>query len=879
MVTDSVSLEGVMARVCTRTISTVGMRFAQPTKARYQRRFRALTNHIVMNSISGQDVSSVDESTRDSSNSCLVGYKVPPKEILRIVDQPREPLYSFSPLRDMVLEIKRPAAHPSVIDYSRPELKLAGVRLDPSGFCRSKLSYNTGLALAERGDDLKLPLDEEKRRVILGIPDGYGIRDVSWSPDGKHVAFTLRRTQTGLDDARPPAELWITDIKSCKARVLVKDLNSTFAQYAWIDESNIVVPIIPPTLGPSPTEGRPSFGPRIEDNTEGKKSQTRTYQDLLKNSHDEKLFSYYSESKLIRVDIETGNVQDFGDSSRVYTSISSSPSGAYVLVSWLQKPWSYAVPCGRFPKVVQIWDGQGNFIKEIANLPLALHIPLAFDSCRAGPRGISWRDDKPHEVTWAECQDGGDPAVEVSPRDVVYSLDVSQQEKEPLVVGSTDMRYSGTVWCDDSFALLYESEWKTRRSRTWIIHPDGLGDPELLFDLNYEDSYNDPGSPVLRRNKEGSYVIAEIDKKKQILLSGAGASPEGSKPFLDLLDLETKSKRRIWRSSPPYYEVMSTILNDNVEGVIPLGDLQMLARRETEDYPPQFSIATFASDGTLKDDRQISNFPHPYPGLVGMKKEILQYEREDGVKLNATFYLPPNYDPERDGKLPCILWAYPREFKSKDAAGQLRKSPHQFVNIGSTSPLMLLTEGYAILDGPSFPIFGEDNEEPNDTYVEQLTSSARAAVAELDRLGCVDTSRICVGGHSYGAFMAAGLLAHAPGLFKCGIARSGAYNRTMTPFGFQAEERTLWEAKETYAKMSPFMNADRIQEPLLLIHGEADNNPGTFPLQSERMYAALKGHGVTTKLVILPYESHGYSARESILHCLAEMADWLQKYC
>eukprot|EP00889_Picochlorum_renovo_P003510 jgi/Picre1/30540/NNA_005903.t1 len=741
-----------------------------------------------MNSVSGKDVQSVDESAGDPSSSCLVGYKVPPKEILRIVDQPREPLYSFSPMRDMVLEIKRPAAHPSVIDYSRPELKLAGVRLDPSGFCRSKLSYNTGLALAERNDDLKLPLEEEERG-----------------------------THSDLDDARPPAELWITDVKSCKAKVLVKNVNSTFAQYAWIDESNIVVPIIPPNLGPSPTEGRPSFGPRIEDNTGGKKSQTRTYQDLLKNSHDED-FSHI----IVRASLSVWTLT-LGMSKILVIRLS--------------------VPCGRFPKVVQVWDAHGNFIKEIANLPLALHIPLAFDSCRTGPRGISWRDDKPHEVTWAECQDGGDPAVDVSPRDVVYSLDVSQPIKDPRVVGSTDMRYSGIVWCDDSFALMYESEWKTRKSRTWIIHPEGLGDPELLFDLNYEDSYNDPGSPVLRRNRDGSYVIAEIDKKKQILLSGAGASPDGSKPFLDLLDLESRSKRRLWRSSPPFYEVMSTILSDNVEGVIPLSDLQMLARRETEECPPQFSIATFASDGTLRDDKQISNFPHPYPGLVGMKKEILQ------------------------------------EFKSKDAAGQLRKSPHQFVNIGSTSPLMLLTEGYAILDGPSFPIFGEDNEEPNDTYVEQLTSSARAAVAELNRLGCVDTSRICVGGHSYGAFMAAGLLAHAPSLFKCGIARSGAYNRTMTPFGFQAEERTLWEAKETYAKMSPFMNADKIKDPLLLIHGEADNNPGTFPLQSERMYAALKGHGVTTKLVILPYESHGYSARESILHCLAEMADWLEKYC
>lgn len=477
-------------------------------------------------------------------------------------------------------------------------------------------------------------------------------------------------------------------------------------------------------------------------------------------------------------------------------------------------------------------------------------------------------------------QDGGDPNVHASPRDIVYSLDASKAGKEePLELAATNMRFGGIAFGSDSLALLYESEWKSRRSKTWLFSPAKLFTPELVFDLNYEDSYNDPGSPMLRRTELGTYVIAEIEKCNQVILQGNGASPDGSKPFLDLFDLKTKEKRRIWQSAPPYFEVMSTILSDQKEGILKLDGLQMLARRETEDTPPQFSIASFDSTGSIVEDRQISNFPHPYPSLVGMKKKILQYEREDGVKLNGTFYLPPGYEEGRSEKLPCILWAYPREFKSKDTAGQLRKSPHQFITIGSTSPLMMLSLGYAVLDGPSFPIFAEGDEEPNDTYVEQLTSSARAAVEELDRQGCVDVSRLAVGGHSYGAFMAAGLLAHEPNLFKCGIARSGAYNRTMTPFGFQAEERTLWEAIDTYNTMSPFMNADKITKPLLLIHGEADNNPGTLTIQSERMFAALKGHGVSTRLVILPYESHSYNARESILHCLAEMQEWLRAHC
>lgn len=694
------------------------------------------------------------------NDGLLVGYKRPPQPMMDIVDQPREPLYSFSPLRDMVLEMRRPPAHPTILEYSRPELKLAGVRIDPSGFCRSKQSHYTSLSLGKRTtEDLKLPFPEgaEHVQTVEGIPEGHGIRDVSWSTDGMQIAFTVRKLPDRPDESPPPAELWVASVADCTARKLVGDLNSVFVSYSWLGNDSLIVSTVPKSVrnGRSPLDAPKSFGPRVESFTsqDGVKSQSRTYQDLLKNAHDEALFEHYCRSTLVKVDVASGSVTQLDDKcsggddraaqdGRVYTACSTSPSGEYVMVAWLQKPWSYSLPCGRFPKVVELWDKDGNFIKRLADLPLAANIPLAFDSCREGPRSVGWRDDKPHEMTWVECQDGGDPAVDVSPRDVLFGLDASEAgdpSAAPTVLGQTDMRYSGVLWCDDSLALMYESEWKTRTSKTWIIAPDGSVEKKLLFDLNYEDSYNDPGSPVLRRDENGSYILAEVDKKRQILLSGAGASPEGSKPFLDLLDLDSGEKRRLWRSSPPQFESMSTILSDTVPGVIKLEDLEMLARRETEDTPAQFSIATFTKDGELDKDVQISDFDHPYPGLVGMKKEILQYERKDGVKLNGTLYTPPGFDKTSGVKLPCvaesagdyrsispsltglvthsfthslisllclfvqprcILWAYPREFKTKDSAGQLRKSPHQFVTIGSTSPLMLLTEGYAVFDGP-----------------------------------------------------------------------------------------------------------------------------------------------------------------------------------
>ena len=187
-----------------------------------------------------------------------------------------------------------------------------------------------------------------------------------------------------------------------------------------------------------------------------------------------------------------------------------------------------------------------------------------------------------------------------------------------------------------------------------------------------------------------------------------------------------------------------------------------------------------------------------------------------------------------------------------------------------------MLNGYAVLDNAAMPIVG-DPRTVNDHFVEQVVMDAKAAVEKAVAMGVTDPARVGVGGHSYGAFMTANLLCHTD-LFAAGIARSGAYNRTLTPFGFQSESRTLWQAPDMYFKVSPFLSADKIKGALLLIHGEADNNPGTFPVQSERMYQAVRGNSGTVRYVSLPYESHGYEARESVGHTLYEMITWFDKY-
>ena len=407
-----------------------------------------------------------------------------------------------------------------------------------------------------------------------------------------------------------------------------------------------------------------------------------------------------------------------------------------------------------------------------------------------------------------------------------------------------------------------EYYWQDRTRRAYVLNPTA-GTMEELFTVSFEDRYNDPGRPMTEANAAGRTVLV-LDGTASFW-TGQGASDEGNRPFVRRLDLATGESTEVFRSEAPYYEVPVDFLGEP--------GTTLLTRRETVTEPPNY----VARDLQTGDVRAVTAFPHPYPELAEVQKETIEYERADGVPLSATLYLPPGYDAERDGPLPTLVWAYPTEFKSAAAAGQRSDSPYQFTYVSYWGAVPFVTQGYAVLDDASFPIVGEGEDQPNDTFRQQLVMNAEAAIEAGAARGVVDPDRVAVGGHSYGAFMVGNLLAHSD-LFRAGIARSGAYNRTLTPFGFQREERTFWDDPMLYFGMSPFMHAEKIDEPILLIHGDADNNPGTFTLQSERLYGALKGLGGTARLVLLPEESHGYRARESLLHMLWEEARWLDTY-
>ncbi len=775
-------------------------------------------------------------------------YMMPPTAIAELVDAPFTPRVSVSYDNEWMLLLHYPGL-PSIEEVAQPELRLAGIRINPRNNGPSRGWYYHRLTLRK--------IDNGTEYDISGLPAEPHITNVEWSPDNKHIAFVLT-----FDDH---LELWAAEVRNGRARRLttwaVNDAIGT--PYYWVSDSKtIIAKTIPTDRGAPPEEPLVPDGPIIQENIGGK-TPARTYQDLLENPYDEDVFDYYSTSQLVKVTFDGESVR-LGQPA-VYTASMPSPNGKFILAEAVHKPYSYTVPYYRFPLRSEVWDMTGQVVTTVANLPLADNIPVPFGSTRTGRRDIDWRNDADAALHWVEALDGGDAGREVDQRDRVY-LWPQPFENEPRPLITLSQRYSRTNWADGDLAIVSEWWWPTRNYKYWRVKPDSPeSEPELLFDFSWEDRYNHPGELVTHLDERGEAVLLTADRGRKVFLIGDGASDEGDRPFLDAFDLTSKATDRLFRSQAPYYERPVRLI-DMDKGIL-------LTRREAVKEPPNYYLRNLNEDELT----QLTEFPHPTPQLADVHKELVKYTRSDGVELTATLYLPPGYDPEADGPLPMIMWAYPREFKSADAAGQVQDSPYQFVRISWYSPLLFLAHGYAVLDHPTMPIVGEEDEEPNDTYVEQLVMSAQAAVDDMVHRGVGDPGRMAIGGHSYGAFMAANLLAHSD-LYAAGIARSGAYNRTLTPFGFQSEERTYWEAPEVYYAMSPFMHANDIDEPLLLIHGEADNNSGTYPLQSERFYAALKGHGATVRLCMLPHESHGYRARESVMHVLYEMASWLDTY-
>lgn len=774
-------------------------------------------------------------------------YQEPPQSIIDLVDAPESPEVLLNSSGELMIIIEVPG-YTTIEHVSQPVVGLAGLRINPS-------NNSTEGELAGVYTDIKIKnVKTGKVFRLSGLSKGMRLANISWSPDGEKIAFSNNK----LDGV----ELWVADIKKMEAKRLTQGLlNDAYGNtLQWHPDSrHILAQFIPSMRELPPTKSIVPSGPIVQENL-GEVTPARTYQNLLQDPFDEKLMEYYLVSQLTAVDLN-GNTNDINKPA-LYKNAVYSPDGEYLLVETIKKPYSYLVPIYYFSFQTSILKPDGRLVQDLYNSPLKDDLPLGFDVAASGPRSYQWRADKGATIVWVEAQDEGDPSKETNIRDALFSLN-APFDMDPIKLFEMELRYRKINWINNDYAIISEAWRKNRKTKMSLINPNNGQMVKVISTRSSEDTYADPGDFVYA---DGAFapdvLLTDKGSSPVVFTIGTGASSKGDRPFLMRWDLMKNKKDTLFKSKAPYYEVPKFFNNKKT---------LYISRESSHDTPNYFSV-------NLKNHKvkSLTDFPDPYPSLKDVDKKLLSYPRKDGLMLSGMLYLPKDFK-KGDAPLPVLVWAYPREYKTMAAAGQVKGSPYQFTRLAFRSPVYWVTRGYAVLDNADMPVVGEGNNQPNDTFISQIEDNATALIDHLVDMGVADRARIGIGGHSYGAFMVANLLAHTD-LFAAGIARSGAYNRTLTPFGFQAEPRTFWEAPEVYSKMSPFNYADKIKTPLLITHGMDDENSGTFPVQSERLYSAIKGHGGTVRLVLLPKEFHGYRSRESVLHTFWEQDQWLEKY-
>ena len=775
------------------------------------------------------------------------GYQLPPKVIADLLLAPPTPSVSVNATAKYMLVMER-NSYPTVEELGQPELKIAGLRINPLNASLTRQTYINHLVVKEIGSN--------KNLEIKGLPSSLSALSPTWNPSENKIAF--------FNVLSNKVDVYVIDITSLSC----KKINTGSANIVlgntivWLDNSNVLYKINvndPAKVAKKPITPK---GPTIQENL-GKVSPSVTYQDLIKSPFDEYLFEYYTTVQLVK---NNNGVETKIGKPSILSSITLSPDKQYYLTRTLNKPFSYLVPAYGFASNFVITDSKGNLVHSLANLPSQESTPSGYDNVQNVPRAFDWRNDAPATITYAMPLDSGLIKKKVAFHDVVYALS-APFNGAPNELFKTETRYSRTTWGNDELALVSEQQRSKQQYKVSVFNSNS-GTITKLYEGNTTDAYNNPGTPVTEKNKYGEQVIALLKDGQSILFNNTtGASDKGDLPYLAKFNLQSKQKEIVWRCAENCFEYVADILDVN--------NLKVVTRHETEKEVPNYFIKSGAG---LTNSVALTQFANPYAGMDGVTKEKIKYKRKDGIDLTADLYLPKGYDKVKDGPLPTLIWAYPREFSSAADASQVRGNQHKFTMLSWGSPVFYVTQGYAILDNAEMPIVATSpDKKPNDDFVNQLGLNASAAIDKLVEMGVGDRNRMAAGGHSYGAFMTANLLAHT-NLFKTGIARSGAYNRTLTPFGFQNEERTFWQAPQLYLEMSPFAFADKIKAPLLMTHGEADDNTGTFPINSERLYAAIKGHGGTVRFVYLPYEAHGYKGKENLLHLLYEQGRWLDKY-
>lgn len=791
------------------------------------------------------------------------GYDLPSQAILNVLHAPNPPNPMVSPSGADILLVSV-EQYPPMSRVAEPYLRLAGLRVEP----RTRRKHDTpgGYGVSTCVHSVTLVHVASGSEIEVALPPGGCPTRPLWSADGKRFAFSSAGSNS--------IELWLGDATTGAVhRVESVKLNPMVgtSTVQWMpDQKTLLVKLVPANAGPAPSAVVGDEGPSIQEST-GQTGESSTYEtrDTLNNKHDEDLFDYYAASQLAIVDADSGRVTAIGKPG-ILVNVDPSPDGAHLLVESLHRPYSYVTTSERFPRNVEIWDVAGTVKHTIAKLPLADRVPV--NGVPLGPRDFSWRATDPATLVWAEALDGGDWKVQVPQRDKIM-MQKAPFAAAPVEIARTNQRYGGISWGEQpSVALLSDYDLNRHWMRTLVINVDvAKSEPNVLFDLSSDELYENPGDPVIRVLANGIMVVRQAGDS--IYLAGEGASPNGDRPFLDRLNLTTRKSERLFRSGKSDFDRFLAFTDADGRSYLSWhqspSDPPNAFLRKLGGTLPNAAVgeAAFADDGA-----PITHLADPTPSVRAIQKRLVKYKRADGVDLSFTLYTPPNY--RKGTRIPAVLYAYPLDYADPSKAGQVSGSEQTFTSLYEYK--LLLLAGYAVIDDASFPIVG-DPKKAYDHYLDQLVADAKAAVDKAVEIGVVDPDRVGVTGHSHGALMTVNLLAHSE-LFRAGVATSGSYNKTLTPFGFQNERRSVWEAQPVYMQVSPFFFADKLKVPLLLIHGAEDANPGTTPLQATKLYEAVRGNGGTVRLVMLPHEPHWYTAMESNEQLAYEMIRWFDMY-
>ena len=759
-------------------------------------------------------------------------YQRPAEPIASVLEAPLPPRLTVSPTNDKILVVTL-ARYRSISDLAQPMLPLAGVRINP---------LNNGPSRPLRTESLVLQDLRSGKKLSIALPKDGIVWTTSWSPDGKWLAMSVAE--------KDRVQILVVNAATGSQRMLPMPINATQGSgFIWMPDSRtLLVHEIVPNRGPAPTRADAPGGPEVQESL-GAKKPARTFPDALRDAFAEQQLRYYMSSQLALVDAETGHARPIGKPGIFRAD--PSPDGKLLLVEEIRPPFSHRIYLNGFPKHISVMDLRTGQAKAFVDKPGEEGIPL--DGVVTGLREMEWQSNAPETLLAVKALDGGDPRAKAEFRDELHLIDWASGKDAAVM--KLRGRYQRLYWpSEGSKAIVEEYDRDKERDRRYVLDlSDGASD--LLSDISTREQYNNPGSPVERPLPNGHLAMQQ--NGNLVLFEGMGASPTGDRPFLDSVNLASHANQRIWRCDNDHYErVLAALANDGSS---------FITRRESPQEPPNYYIHD-------RGTSQLTDYKNSFPDLLKIKKQLVTYKRPDGVDLSFTLLLPPNY--HEGERLPAIIDAYPLEFTDASVAGQVTGSTKTFPILATWQSFVLA--GFAVMDRVAMPIVGNP-ETVNDTYVQQLVADTKAAIDKAAEMGVIDANRVGIMGHSYGAFMTANVLAHSD-LVKAGAAESGAYNRTLTPFGFQSERRTFWQAQQMYLTVSPFAFADKIKRPLLLIHGLQDDNPGTYTIQSQRFYDALAGNGGTVRLVLLPFEAHGYAARESIEHVVAEELRWFDKY-